>query len=112
MNLSIGMRAAVVSVAIFVAFMLAWHIATQGTGPVAQMDPEYAKLMGKTATQGTSAMPGPLDVGGEALGAPAAAVLRHGPERQGRRHPARLFDRARRRSAISSRSRSRSRSAS
>ena len=104
MNLSIGMRAAVVSVAIFVAFMLAWHLATQGTGPVAQMDPEYAKLMGKTATQGKSAMPGPLDVGAEALGAPAAAVLRQRPERQGRRHPARLFDRARRRSAICSRS--------
>ncbi len=62
MNLSIGMRASVVSVAIFIAFMLAWHVATQGSGPVAQMDPEYAKLMGKTATQGTSAMPGPLDV--------------------------------------------------
>ena len=62
MNLSIGMRAAVVTVAIFVAFMLAWHIATRGSGPVVQMDPEYAKLMGKTATQGTSAMPGPLDV--------------------------------------------------
>jgi nitrate/nitrite transport system permease protein len=27
------------------------------------MDPEYAKLMGVTATQGKSAMPGPLDVG-------------------------------------------------
>jgi len=26
------------------------------------MDPEYAKLMGLTATKGTSAMPGPLDV--------------------------------------------------
>jgi nitrate/nitrite transport system permease protein len=62
MNLSIGMRAAVVTVAIFIAFMLTWHVATQGSGPVAQMDPEYAKLMGKTATQGTSAMPGPLDV--------------------------------------------------
>jgi len=62
MNPSIGMRASVVSVAIFIAFMLAWHVATQGSGPVAQMDPEYAKLMGKTATQGTSAMPGPLDV--------------------------------------------------
>jgi nitrate/nitrite transport system permease protein len=62
MNLSIGMRSAVVTLAIFVAFMLAWHVATQGSGPVAQMDPEYAKLMGKTATQGTSAMPGPLDV--------------------------------------------------
>src|SRR5258705_13931956 len=63
MNLSIGMRAAVLTVAIFVAFILAWHIATRGTGPVALMDPEYAKLMGLTATQGKSAMPGPLDVG-------------------------------------------------
>ena len=62
MNLTIPMRAAVVSVAIFVAFVLAWHVATQGTSQVAQMDPEYAKLMGITATQGKSAMPGPLDV--------------------------------------------------
>ena len=44
-------------------FRPAWHLATRGTGPVAQMDPEYAKLMGATATQGKSAMPGPLDVG-------------------------------------------------
>ena len=35
----------------------------RGTGTVQQMDPEYAKLMGITATQGKSAMPGPLDVG-------------------------------------------------
>ena len=63
MNLSLPWRAAVVSVAIFVAFVLAWHLATRGTGSVAQMDPEYAKLMGVTATQGKSAMPGPLDVG-------------------------------------------------
>ena len=62
-SLSVPMRAAVVSVAIFVAFVLAWHIATQGTSQVQQMDPEYAKLMGLTATQGKSAMPGPLDVG-------------------------------------------------
>ncbi|MGH8514422.1 MAG: nitrate ABC transporter, permease protein, partial [Gammaproteobacteria bacterium] len=63
MSLSIAVRAAVVSVAIFVAFVLAWHVATRGTGQVAQMDPEYAKLMGATATEGKSAMPGPLDVG-------------------------------------------------
>ena len=63
MNLSLPLRAAIVSVAIFVAFVLAWHLTTRGTGSVAQMDPEYAKLMGATATQGKSAMPGPLDVG-------------------------------------------------
>jgi nitrate/nitrite transport system permease protein len=62
MNLSIGLRAAVISIAFFAAFLLTWHVATQGSAPVAQMDPEYAKLMGLTATQGKSAMPGPLDV--------------------------------------------------
>ena len=62
---SLTLRAAVVSIVICAAFMLAWHLATRGTGAVAQMDPEYAKLMGATATQGKSAMPGPLDVGGK-----------------------------------------------
>jgi nitrate/nitrite transport system permease protein len=63
MNLSLNWRAAIVSLLLFVAFLLAWHIATRGTGAVQQMSPEYAKLMGLTATQGKSAMPGPLDVG-------------------------------------------------
>jgi nitrate/nitrite transport system permease protein len=63
MTASLGFRAAVVSLALFALFVTAWHLATRGTGPVAQMDPEYAKLMGATATQGKSAMPGPLDVG-------------------------------------------------
>ena len=56
-------RAAVVSLALLFSFLVAWHLATRGTGSVQQMDPEYAKLMGLTATQGKSAMPGPLDVG-------------------------------------------------
>src|SRR5690348_6950903 len=63
MTRSLTLRAAFVSILILVAFMTAWHLATRGTGTVAQMDPEYAKLMGATATQGKSAMPGPLDVG-------------------------------------------------
>src|SRR5712691_3721329 len=62
MERSLTLRAAVVSAALFVVFVLAWHIGTRGTAAVQQMDPEYAKLMGATATQGTSAMPGPLDV--------------------------------------------------
>ena len=48
MSLSISLRAAVVSIAIFVAFIMAWHVATQGGGPVADMDPERnfgAKLL-------------------------------------------------------------------
>src|SRR5947209_19582662 len=63
MNPSLSLRAGLVSVIIFLAFVGAWHLATRGTGAVQQMDPEYAKLMGLTATQGKSAMPGPLDVG-------------------------------------------------
>src|SRR5712675_413381 len=55
-------RAALVSLLLFGAFIAAWHLATMGSGPVANMDPEYAKLMGATATQGKSAMPGPLEV--------------------------------------------------
>jgi nitrate/nitrite transport system permease protein len=65
MNRSLNLRAALVSILIFAAFIVAWHLATRGIGAVQQMDPEYAKLMGATATQGKSAMPGPLDVGGK-----------------------------------------------
>jgi nitrate/nitrite transport system permease protein len=63
MTRSLTFRAAVMSTALLIAFLLTWHIATRGVGSVQQMSPEYAKLMGATATQGTSAMPGPLDVG-------------------------------------------------
>jgi nitrate/nitrite transport system permease protein len=53
----------VLSVALFLAFIGVWHLATRGSGAVAPMSAEYAKLMGATATQGKSAMPGPADVG-------------------------------------------------
>jgi len=62
MTSSLRFRAAIVSVVLFVAFIGIWHLATRGTGAVAAMTPEYARLMGLTATQGKSAMPGPLDV--------------------------------------------------
>src|ERR1700692_4113612 len=63
MKATLSLRAGLVSILIFLAFIGAWHLATRGIGTVQQMDPEYAKLMGLTATQGKSAMPGPLDVG-------------------------------------------------
>jgi len=56
-------RAGVVSLALLFSFLVAWHLATRDTGTAQRMDPEYAKLMGVTATQGKSAMPGPIDVG-------------------------------------------------
>jgi nitrate/nitrite transport system permease protein len=61
--MSLPLRAAIVSLALLAAFLLAWHIATSGAGPVQKMDPEYARLMGVTATTGGSAMPGPVEVG-------------------------------------------------
>ena len=64
---SLNARALLVSVLILGVFLLAWQIGTQGTKSVEQMDPEYARLMGLTATQGKSAMPGPLDVGAQIL---------------------------------------------
>ncbi len=60
---SLTWRAAVVSLALLFSFLVAWHFATRGSGVAQSMDPEYAKLMGATATQGKSAMPGPYDVG-------------------------------------------------
>ncbi|WJR76140.1 nitrate ABC transporter permease [Bradyrhizobium sp. NP1] len=59
---SLRFRAAIVSVALFLGLLGIWHLATRSTATVASMSPEYARLMGVTATQGKSAMPGPLDV--------------------------------------------------
>jgi nitrate/nitrite transport system permease protein len=61
--MSLSWRAAIVSIALLLAFLLLWHAGTRGIGTVQRMDPEYAKLMGATATQGKSPMPGPIDVG-------------------------------------------------
>jgi nitrate/nitrite transport system permease protein len=63
MTNSLTLRAALVSVLLFFAFVLAWQLAIGANGPVQHMDPEYAKLMGASATQGKSAMPGPFEVG-------------------------------------------------
>jgi nitrate/nitrite transport system permease protein len=62
MQIGLTLRAGLVSLLLFGAFVAVWHIATTGSGPAVKMDPEYAKLMGATATQGKSAMPGPADV--------------------------------------------------
>jgi nitrate/nitrite transport system permease protein len=63
MSTSLNFRARLVSAVIFFLFIAAWHIAVSGGGTAVKMDPAYAKLMGASATQGKSAMPGPLDVG-------------------------------------------------
>ena len=63
MTSSLRLRAGLVSIVLLVAFLGVWHLAVRSTAPVATMSAEYAKLMGLTATQGKSAMPGPFDVG-------------------------------------------------
>ena len=63
MSSRLGLRAAVVSLLLFGLFIAAWHLATAGTSPAVNMDPEYAKLVGASASQGKSAMPGPGEVG-------------------------------------------------
>src|SRR5689334_3181269 len=63
MTPSLRLRAGLVSIALLTACLGVWHLATRSTAPITAMSPEYAKLMGLTATQGKSAMPGPLDVG-------------------------------------------------
>ena len=62
MGTSLNVRAALVSLVIFVLFIGAWQIGTSGRSAVATVDPEYAKLLGQSANTGKSAMPGPADV--------------------------------------------------
>jgi len=60
---TLNVRAALLSLAVLAVFLGGWHLAVRGTGSVAAIDPEYAALMGQAATKGTSAMPGPAQVG-------------------------------------------------
>jgi len=51
------------SVVLLALLLGAWQMAVRDTSPTAGMDPEYAKLMGASATTGKSAIPTPADVG-------------------------------------------------
>ena len=67
MTTSLNARSAAISALIAIAFLLVWHLATQSTASGPALDPEYAKLVGATATTGKSPMPGPLDVGAKLI---------------------------------------------
>jgi len=54
-------RAALVSIALVLAFLSFWHLATRGSAPVA-IDSESARPPGAPASQRKAVMPGPLDV--------------------------------------------------
>src|ERR1700737_469905 len=59
----LGLRAAVLSLLVFGRFLGGGHPPTAGTGTTVIMDPEYAKLVGASASRGKTAMPGPAEVG-------------------------------------------------
>jgi nitrate/nitrite transport system permease protein len=80
---SLPLRAALVSLILFVVFVAVWHLATLPKGDAAAMSPEYAKLMGATATQGKSAMPTPLDVGTAIVSHLADPFFDRGPNTKG-----------------------------
>lgn len=62
MTLSMNGKAAVLSLAMLVAFLIGWQLWVETQkGPSVDMDPEYAELMGIQA-KGGSAMPGPIEV--------------------------------------------------
>src|SRR5690606_1661744 len=56
------LRPLALSLAVFAAFVTVWAASTRATGGAADLDPEYAALMGAQVTQGASAMPGPGEV--------------------------------------------------
>ncbi len=60
---SLQLRAMALSLVIFATFIGVWWLATASSGVSTGLDPEYAKLMGKTATEGQSAFPTPGQVG-------------------------------------------------
>jgi len=63
MTASLRLRAWLLSLVLLGAFLLVWYAATLPTGGGAAIDPEYAKLLGPSATQGKSGLPGPGEVG-------------------------------------------------
>lgn len=83
MSLSLNMRAAVLSALLLFVLLCVWQLATSGTGPAQNLDPEYAKLMGVSATQGKSAIPSPLEVGAKLVADLRDPFYDHGPNDKG-----------------------------
>lgn len=66
MKMSLPWRSALLSALLFVAFLLVWHVATLPAPSSANVDPEYAALVGSAAAGGgQSAMPSPGEVGAQ-----------------------------------------------
>ncbi|MHB8883771.1 MAG: nitrate ABC transporter permease [Methylovirgula sp.] len=83
MHLSLKFRAAVLSFMLLAGLLLVWQLATSATAPKQKLDPEYAKLMGLSATQGKSAIPSPLDVGASLVAELRNPFYDNGPNDKG-----------------------------
>ena len=75
--------APVLSLVILTIVLVAWQFAVSGAGTTTAMDPEYAKLMGLSATAGTSAIPGPLAVISRLFSLLSDPFYDHGPNDKG-----------------------------
>jgi len=59
-------RATLLSILIFLAFLLLWHLAARPAAGTATVDPAYAALVGNAAASGgQTPFPGPADVGAQ-----------------------------------------------
>jgi nitrate/nitrite transport system permease protein len=81
--LSLRLRAGLLSLALLGAFLLVWHAATLPQGGGAALDPDYAKLLGPSATQGKSGLPSPGEVGRTLLGQLADPFFDRGANSKG-----------------------------
>ena len=83
MQRTLTLRAGILSLALLAVILLGWQVAVSGTAKTEAMDPEYAVLMGQSATTGKSAMPGPLDVGATIWGHLSDPFYDRGPNDKG-----------------------------
>jgi nitrate/nitrite transport system permease protein len=84
MKASLRLRAGLLSLALFGAFVLIWQATTLPSGGSgAALDPDYAKLMGPGVTQGRSGLPSPGEVGRTLLGQLADPFFDRGANAKG-----------------------------
>ena len=88
MTRSLTLRAAIVSIALFAVFIATWHLATRGTGTVAQMDPDdsgqlesgelsaIAWLVSRHVPEALRTQPAPAEPAPEGSGPPLPAEPR------------------------------------
>src|SRR5579883_47729 len=80
---STALRAALLSFFLLLLVVALWGLATNTSGTAANIDSEYAKLMGATVTQGASAFPTPGQVAAKLIEHLSHPFYDHGPNDKG-----------------------------